>query len=83
MVDFSTLQYCLADYNSDGTVDVSDVVMMYNDIEGRSGRVFSLYDNIPGENYSIRDFIEQTLGESYEEYVMEHISELNSLGVLY
>ena len=83
MVDFSTLQYCLADYNSDGTVDVSDVVMMYNEIEGRSGRVFSLYDNIPGENYSIRDFIEQTLGESYEEYVMEHISELNSLGVLY
>lgn len=83
IVSFSSLQRRLADYNEDGTVDVSDVVLMLSDIANRNNRSFALYDIIPGTDHSIKDFIEQELDISYNDYINEHLSELNSTGVLY
>ena len=83
IVDFSSLQYVLADYNEDGIVDVSDVVLMYDDISSKNGHVFSLNDILPGTNYSIKDFIEDTLHIPYETYVNTHMTELDSIGVIY
>ena len=68
LVSFSSLQEYLADYNDDGSVDMGDVVAMINHI-GRTIGVSSIYDILPGCDYSIADYIENRLGMSVNDFL--------------
>lgn len=67
-IDFSSLQRYLADYNEDGSVDMSDVVSMLQHIYNSKG-MSSVYDTIPGYDYSMADFIERELNISVDDFV--------------
>lgn len=67
-IDFSSLQKYLADYNVDGSVDMSDVVSMLQHIYNSKG-MSSVYDTIPGYDYSMADFIERELNISVDDFV--------------
>lgn len=67
-IDFSSLQMYLADYNNDGSVDMADEVSMLQHIYNSKG-MSSIYDIIPGYDYSIADFIERELNISADDFV--------------
>ena len=81
MSDFSSLQKFLADYNSDGTVNMSDVICMVQHISEINGSRFSLYDNLPGLDYSLADFIENELNISISDFIDENSYILNESNV--
>ena len=81
LIDFSSLQKFLADYNSDGTVNMSDVICMVQHISEINGSRFSLYDNLPGLDYSLADFIENELNISISDFIDENSYILNESNV--
>ena len=75
---FSNLQKLLADYNSDGEVDILDVTAMNRAINGAS---YSLTDYIDEWGCSLADVIEAEYGLTVEEFIEENANELSEMGI--
>ncbi len=80
LVEFSYLQLYLADYNSDGTVDIGDVIAINNHLNGTNS--YSLTDEVEGWGCSLAEMIELKTGKSIEVYVAENYDTLNELHVI-
>lgn len=81
-VEFSNLQKFLADYNSNGIVDITDVVAMNNHIASQNGKSYSITDYIDEWDCSLADIIEKEYNTPIEQYILKNYSELNSLNAI-
>ncbi len=81
-VEFSNLQLFLADYNSDGTVNINDVIAMNQHISSLSGQSYQITDYIEEWGYSLADVIEEEYNTTIEEYVAENYAELSAMNVI-
>lgn len=83
IINFSSLQLYLADYNNDGNVDIMDAVSMRQHIAEQNNMTYSIYDTLPGEECSLAEFMEEKLDISVEEYIAEHHEALDAINVFY
>ena len=81
-VEFSNLQEFLADYNSSGSVDISDVIAMNQYIAAQAGETYALTDYIDEWGCSLADVIEEEYDITIEQYVSENYAELNAMNVI-
>lgn len=81
-VEFSNLQEFLADYNSSGSVDISDVIAMNKYIAAQAGETYALTDYIDEWECSLADVIEEEYDITIEQYVSENYAELNTMNVI-
>ena len=81
-VEFSNIQKCLADYNSDGVISTLDVIEMNQAIAAQSGQSYAITDYIEEWGCSLADVIEEQYDMPIEQYVAENYAELSALDVI-
>ena len=77
--DLSNIKRHLADYNSDGAVNLLDVSRMNSDIAARNGETYAITDYIDEWGYSLADVIEEEYNMPIEQYVAENYAELSAI----
>ncbi len=75
-------QLFLADYRSDGEVNIQDVIAMNQHISSLSGQSYQITDYIEEWGYSLADVIEEEYNTTIEEYVAENYAELSAMNVI-
>ncbi len=81
-IDLSNVQRYLADYNSDGAVNLLDVSNMNRDIAARNGETYAITDYIDEWGYSLADVIEEEYNMPVEQYVAENYAELSAINAI-
>lgn len=69
--NLSSLQFYLADMNDDGSVDSFDLVLLRQAALEKNNETMSLSEYVPELECSMREFIENELGEDISEYSEE------------
>lgn len=82
-VELSSLQRFLADYNNDGEVNVADSILMNNHIASLNNTSYSLYEKLPGWDYSLAEIIEKESAISIDDFIDNNKEMLNTFGVIY
>ncbi len=81
-VELSNLQLFLADYRSDGVVNIQDVIAMNQYIASLSGQSYQITDYIDEWGCSLADVIEEEYNMPIEQYISENYTELSAMNVI-
>lgn len=79
---FSNLQKKLADYNSDGEVDIIDVIAMNKHIANANGTSYQISDYIEEWGCSLEDIIQEEYNMTVNDFLINNYAELESNSLL-
>lgn len=79
---FSNLQKKLADYDSNGEVDIIDVIAMNQDIAAAKGTSYQISDYIEEWGCSLEDIIQEEYHMTVDDFLINNYAELESNDLL-
>lgn len=79
---FSNLQKKLADYNSDGDVDIMDIIAMNKVIAATKGTNYQISDYIEEWGCSLEDIIQEEYHMTVDDFLINNYAELESNDLL-